>query len=42
MQAADAEGRSLNLEQTCRRISGKLASFKLGDCLDAGLILSGK
>ncbi len=41
IQPAQAEERQLNMEQACRCISGKLASVKLGDCLDGGLILSG-
>lgn len=38
---AQGEGPWLNLEQTCGRIAGKLASVQLKDCLGGGLILSG-
>lgn len=41
IQPSEAEDPRLDLEQTCRRISGKLASVSLSDCLDGGLILSG-
>ena len=41
IRPAQAEGQWLNLEQTCGRIAGKLASIQLKDCLEGGLILSG-
>lgn len=41
IRLAPAEGQWLNLDQTCGRIAGKLASVKAKDCLDGGLILSG-